>query len=133
MKKIRLISSAFVLLLFIVSCTKEPGPGGKATVKGKLKVQNYNSSFTVLQDTYYAAGKNIYIIYGDETAVGDNIDTAPDGSFEFRFLRKGKYKIFAVSKDKDHPTYTGTISITKDVEITDKKQTVDIGDLVVYD
>lgn len=133
MKKNKFIPVVFMLILLVVSCKKDPGTGGRAIIKGKLKVKNYNSSFTVLQDEYYAPGENIYIIYGDESSVGDNIDTAPDGTFEFKYLRKGKYKIFAVSKDKDNPTFTGTITISKETEITDKKQVIDLGDIVVYD
>lgn len=133
MNKLIVIAVASIGLLMFNSCAKEEGPGGKATITGKLKVLNYNSTFTTLLDEYYAPGKNVYIMYGDHTFADDNVDTGPDGTFTFEFLREGKYTIYAVSKDKNDPTFTGTISMQTTVEITDKKQVLDIGDLVVYD
>ncbi|MBC7410887.1 MAG: hypothetical protein H7331_00340 [Bacteroidia bacterium] len=134
MKKHSVYISLFIIVIaLITSCKKPEGQGGRATIQGKLLIRNYNSGFTILQDTFYVAGENVFIMYGNETTVGDNVKTAPDGSFKFEYLRKGKYKVFVISKDKQKPTFTGTISVVKSVEITTNKQTVDVGDIVAYD
>jgi hypothetical protein len=127
------ISICIIALALIASCKKPEGQGGRASIQGKLLIRNYNNGFTILQDTFYVAGENVFIMYGNETSVGDNVKTAPDGSFKFEYLRKGKYKIFVTSKDKQNPTFTGTIPVIKEVEITSNKQTVDVGDIVAYD
>ena len=42
-----------------------------------------------------------FIIYGDKDEIyDDNAKTSYDGTFKFKNLRKGKYKIFAYSKDE---------------------------------
>ncbi len=127
------ISIIIIALALIASCKKPEGQGGRATIKGKLLIRNYNNGFNILQDTFYVAGENVFIIYGNQTSVGDNVKTGPDGSFQFEYLRKGKYKIFVTSKDKQNPSFTGTISVIKEAEITTNKQIVDVGDIVAYD
>ena len=115
------------------SCTKEPGEGGRATIKGRVKIKSYNKEFTILKDEYYSQGDNVYITYGDNPAVQEKTKTSYDGTFEFPYLRKGKYKVFVVSKDSTSPDLTATISIIKEVEITAKKQTVQIPEITVID
>ena len=47
------------------------------------------------------ADEDIYIIYGDKDDVyDDNMKTNYDGTFKFKNLRKGNYKIYAYSKDE---------------------------------
>jgi hypothetical protein len=133
MKNYTIYFTTLLLILIGIGCKKPAGQGGRATIKGKLLIRNYNNGFTILQDTFYVAGQNVFILYGSETAVGDNVRTGPDGSFEFNYLRKGKYKVFVTSKDKQNPTFTGTVSVIKEAEITSTKQIVDVGDIVAYD
>jgi len=130
MKKIIL---ALVIIATIVACKKEPGEGGRATITGKIKVKDYNSEFTILMDEYYAQGENVYIIYGDGTAISEKTKTSYDGTYEFPYLRKGKYKIFVVSKDSTSANLTGDVSIVKEVEITTKKQTLVVPEITIID
>lgn len=120
-----------LILVAVGSCRKEPGEGGRSSIKGKVKVKDYNSEFTILIDEYYAQGENVYITYGDNTTVGENVKTSYDGSFEFPYLRKGKYKVFVVSKDTTSPGLTADVSVIKEVEITAKKQVVQLQDIVI--
>jgi len=132
MKKSILKKGVFLITLFgifmLFSCKKGPGDGGRASIKGKVFTVNYNSSFTVPQDSGYLGAQKVYIIYGNETAVGDNQDTNNDGSFEFNFLRKGKYKVYVFTK-----TLTNHLdsAVVKEVEITDRTQTVEIPDFKI--
>lgn len=131
MNIMRIFLMVSILGIIISGCKKEPGEGGRAKIRGKVYCKNYNSEFTVLINEYYAPGENVYIIYGDNTTVGDNVKTSSDGSFEFPYLRKGKYKIFAVSKDTTSPGLTGEVSVIKEIEIKSKKETVIVPDLVI--
>ena len=123
----------FAICISFSSCKKGPGEGGRATIKGRVKIKSYNKEFTILKDEYYSQGENVYITYGDNTAVQENTKTSYDGTFEFPYLRKGKYKVFVVSKDSTSPDLTATISIIKEVEITAKKQTIEIPEFTVID
>jgi hypothetical protein len=116
-----------------MSCTKEPGEGGRATIKGKVKVKAYNKEFTILKDEYYAQGEDVYITFGDNPAVQDKVKTSYDGSFEFPYLRKGTYSVFVVSKDTTSPELTGLTSVIQQVEITAKKQVVQLQEMTIID
>lgn len=132
MKKSILIKgiSFFIIfgVAFLISCKKGPGDGGRASIKGKVFTVNYNSAFTVPQDSGYLGAQKVYIIYGNETAVGDNQDTNNDGSFEFNFLRKGKYKVYVFTKTLANHIDS---AVVKEVEITDRTQTVEIPDFKI--
>lgn len=135
MKKIFYFIPALFLCLFFNSCSKGPGEGGKATIYGKLIVKNYDATFTTLQATYPAQAENIYIVYGDERTYGNSVKTNYDGTYEFPYLRPGKYTVFAYSKDTTR--YNGniitskTIEVKTEVEITSKKQEVQVPDMVI--
>ncbi len=120
-----------VLLFLCVQCKKAAGPGGKATIKGKIYVKNYNSNGTLLLNEYYIQGENVYITYDNDVAVGDNVKTSYDGTYVFPYLRKGKYKVFAVSKDINSSGLDATVAVIKEIEITGKKETIELSDIVI--
>ncbi|MBI5540409.1 MAG: hypothetical protein HY951_10155 [Bacteroidia bacterium] len=118
----------FILLIFAVtfySCKKGPGDGGRASIKGKVYTINYNSSFTVPQDSGYLGAQKVYLIYGDEIAVGDDQDSNNEGAYEFKYLRKGSYKVFVYTKTLANHIDS---AIVQEVEITDSKQTIELPD-----
>ncbi|MDQ3112397.1 MAG: hypothetical protein M3R17_21150, partial [Bacteroidota bacterium] len=85
-------------LLVIASCKSGSGPGGQATITGKVYVKgNWNTSCTLYTDSssgftpFYGPDMDVYLIYGDEPTYGDRVKTAPDGTFQFKYLRKGSY------------------------------------------
>ena len=129
MKKLIYIFCA-TMAITIFACKKDPGQGGFATIHGKLLVIDYNSNYTAVNDSFYAQGENIFITYGSDSSVADNVKTSFNGEFKFDYLRKGKYTIFAVSKDST-TTSSKTKAVIKHIEITEKKQNIDIGDIVV--
>lgn len=118
-----------VLVTAVLSaCKKGPGEGGRATIKGRVFAVNYNSAMTVPQDSGYIGGQKVYIVYGDENAVGDNIDTDNNGSFEFRYLRKGNYKVYVYSKTNPNQLDT---AILQKVEVTEKKADITLSDFKI--
>ena len=125
-----LLINLFITLAFW-SCTKTEGVGGQASVKGKIYVKEFNSSFTQQIDEYYGMEENVYLIYGNNTVYDDDMKTNFDGSFEFKYLNKGSYRIFVYSKDSTFTVAGGKEPIFIDFEITDKKEAVDLGDITI--
>ncbi len=115
---------AILLGTIFSSCEKDAGEGGSSSVTGYVHVTDYNASFLIIQGEYPGADEDVYIIYGDEVAIGDRVKAGPDGRFEFKYLREGKYTVYVYSEDT---SLAGNIAVSKVVEITDKKQTVDAG------
>jgi hypothetical protein len=131
MKRSLYILLCMISVLFIVtSCSKDAGQGGNSSIFGKVYVKDYNSTFTVLQSEYYGGELDVYIIYGDEKSYGDRTRTNYDGTYEFKYLRPGKYHIYAYSRDSTLQT-TSLLPIIKDVEITKRKQTVEVPEITI--
>lgn len=137
-KSLFFLFSLSSLLFLGTGCTKVEGPGGAATIKGKIHLKVHDGADNLLYE-YDAPKFDVYIIYGDaegEAYFDDDIETSYDGSFEFSFLEPGNYQIFVYEdcNNAQAPTcYSGKIVTVYDVEITDKKQVVDLGVINVYE
>jgi hypothetical protein len=130
-------SSSFACIVLLsmqlfVSCKKEAGEGGNASIRGKIWVKDYNANFTVINGEYPGADEDVYIIYGDDISYGDKVSASPDGSFEFKYLRKGKYRIYVYSKDKTLTSPSLTTSVQVEATISKNKEKVDVGTIEIY-
>lgn len=137
-KQVIIISITALLIIFILSCKKEPGSGGNSSIKGKVWVKQYDLTFENILRQFNGADVDVYIIYGDEVSYGDRVKSDYEGDFEFKYLRKGSYKIYAYSKDSAEAWAGGSVktdlppkAIVKDVMVTDKKQTVDVETITI--
>lgn len=120
------------LVLALGSCKKPAGEGGNSSIKGNVWVHDYNKSLTILQYQYTGVDVDVYIIYGDDTSYGDKIKTNGNGEFEFKYLRKGNYKIYAISEERIGNTNDSKeVAVMVDASISGKKQTVDVGQLII--
>ena len=126
MRLTNLFLAGGIALLTLPGCEKDPGEGGNSSIAGYLHVTDYNASFVIVQGEYPGADEDVYIIYGDDISYGDRIRSGPDGRFEFKYLREGKYTVYAYSDDT---TLSGNSVVSIPVEITKKKQTVEIDTL----
>lgn len=124
MKKVIFLLIA-VWAVALISCEKEPGKGGNATLYGRVWVRDYNTTFTALLDAYWAQNEDVFIVYGDEKGVSDRVRTSYNGSFQFKYLRPGKYTIFAYSKDSTLQTLA-EIPIIRTVVIGDNDKDVEV-------
>jgi len=132
MRKTLKFSLFSLILVFLASsCEKDPGEGGNSSISGKVYVREYNKSFTTLDAEYFAPDEDIYIIYGDGTSSNDDLKTGPNGDFIFRYLRPGKYTLYAYSADSAGTSASGMIPVYVDVEITEKNQTIDAGTIII--
>ena len=127
--KLSLLSLFIFSLFSISSCKNEEGEGGQASITGKIWIKRYNTFGTLVIGEFAGAYEDVYIVYGDDETYGDRVETNPDGVYEFKYLRPGKYTIYAYS--------TGpSLSVTRvaeqvEVDITKKKQTVDAGTIEI--
>jgi hypothetical protein len=129
MKKIN--SLAVIVIVLLLSCKKEPGEGGFASIEGKVFLKNYDAFFSILSSQYYQPGETVYIIYGDQTEVGNTVKTSYDGSFKFNYLRKGKYKVYVIGEDSSITNRSNPKIEMVEVTISGKKDKKNIGDLVI--
>jgi hypothetical protein len=126
-----LIAAVFINCIF--SCKKPAGPGGQASVSGKVYTNDFDNTFSYLLTKGYRAGEKVYIIYGDNTSIGNKMETSPDGVFEFKYLTKGHYKVYANSVDTSVKVKgnSASFSVMREFDITDQKQKVQLDDIVI--
>lgn len=127
----RTIFLCLIIALF-AGCKKPAGEGGNSSIKGTVWVHDYDKNMTVVQYQYVGVDIEVYIIYGDDLTAGDKVNTNANGEFQFNYLRKGNYKVYAISKEKIGTSNdTKDVAVSLDVSITDKKQTVDAGQIII--
>jgi hypothetical protein len=132
MNKLR-ITFFLLISVLVFACRKAPGEGGGATIKGTLYVKNFHSPEVPYASDDVGADERIYIVYGDKNVPDDDIRTGPNGEFEFRYLRKGKYKIYAYSLDPKTLSDDNSIAVVKEVEITKNNELVTLDDFYIYE
>ena len=124
------------------SCEKDAGEGGTSTIVGRVLVYRYDVNQTAIVDTVLGSREDVYIIYGgDNSTYDDDFETSYDGSFRFSNLRKGKYTLFAYSRDTTglyqsfFPNGQNSllIPIRVNVEITNNKSEVQASDIIIFD
>lgn len=127
--------SAFLIILlssFLLSCSKEAGDGGNSTIYGKIIAHNYNAEFTNLKGIYPAADEDVYIIYGNDYSYSERVRTSYEGVYEFKYLRKGDYTIYAYSKDSTLTLPSEMYAVIRKVKIDDNQQTVQVEDMKIF-
>lgn len=137
MKTSAILNKAIAILAItclFVSCKKPPGEGGKARIRGTVWMEEWNTTLTVKSSDYAAYDEDVYIIYGDDVSYSDKTKTNYNGEFEFKYLRKGKYKIYVYTESKVFPPVSGAgkFSIVMDVEIKDKKEVKTMDKITIY-
>ena len=110
--------AAIGTLLLLTGCSKDPGEGGRAEIRGVVYEQRYNGSNPVGQP-YPVAEQRVYIIYGNGDFADDDTRTGPNGEFRFPWLRKGEYQLYAIGECQNCPS--GSEGVYVDVKITGRK------------
>jgi len=127
----RIVIILILAFASFISCKKEPGEGGFASIEGKVLLKNYDATYTILQSEYYAAGETVYIIYGNGTEIGNTVKTSYDGSFKFNYLNKGNYKVYVLGEDPTKPYLSEPKEELVEVTISEKKQKITLDDFVI--
>ncbi len=114
--------------LILISCRKGPGEGGNSSIRGYVHVLDYNASQVILLGEYPGADEWVYIIYGDDVSYGDRTRANYEGRFEFKYLRKGDYKVYVYSQDT---TLAGIRPVVKNITIRKNKEIVEAGTFTI--
>jgi hypothetical protein len=135
MRSIKICLQLLVCLITFaaLSCKKPAGPGGRSTVKGKVYAYDYDNTVKYLVSKGYSSGEKVYIIYGNNTAIDNNMVTSIDGAFEFKYLTKGHYKIFVNSLDTSFKIKGNDteIPVVREFDINKPGETVTLEDIVI--
>ncbi|MBC7695876.1 MAG: carboxypeptidase regulatory-like domain-containing protein [Burkholderiales bacterium] len=117
-----------VLILNIISCKKTPGEGGNATIKGAFWDRNHDQFFTYVTGRYPAVNATVYLFFGEDSSPGTSVKTNSNGEFEFKYLRKGKYRVVAYSKQIQSTSSTPKeFPVETILNISKRKEVKDIG------
>lgn len=100
-------------VLVLIGCSKDPGDGGRAEIRGVVLMQNVSLSGNPVDDPFPAVDERVYIIYGDGQYFDDDTRTGPNGEFRFPWLRKGSYRIYAVSECDNEGCREGVFQAAK--------------------
>ncbi|MCB0401499.1 MAG: hypothetical protein KDD41_05405 [Flavobacteriales bacterium] len=120
MKRYTLILS--VALLGLISCTKEEGEGGRSSIRGTVHMTDKNGAN---QGEYDVPDYDVYIIYGDKDDIyDDDMKTNYDGTFQFKNLRKGNYRVYVYTTDANEPS--GLAPVFKSISLGNNED-ADIG------
>ncbi|MBL4593246.1 MAG: hypothetical protein JKX68_05445 [Flavobacteriales bacterium] len=86
-----------IISISLYSCAKEEGEGGRSSITGTVHMNDITGG---IQGEYNVPDYDIYIIYGDENNIyDDRMRTNYDGTFQFKNLREGSYRIYAYTRD----------------------------------
>ena len=94
----RIVFALLMACFSLVACNNKEGEGGTGTVQGYLMQVNHpDDDYQLNVDTANAAKTDVFIIYGDDEFHGDDVETGPDGFYQFEYLTPGEYTVFAYS------------------------------------
>jgi len=132
------ISIALIGVSLLASCSKEPGKGGNASIRGKVRLEArilLNNPATAVY-TAPAADWDVYIVYGDGPGPDDRIRSNYDGEFEFNYLREGDYTVYVYSNDTSATAVNlqspDKVAFRQSVTIGDRKEEITLRDFTVY-
>lgn len=98
MKYGRIILAFLVMCFALSSCNNKEGEGGTGTIRGYVKLVHHpDDDYQLNVDTLNAAKTDVFIVYGNDEFYGDDIETDPDGLYQFEYLTPGDYTVFAYS------------------------------------
>ena len=87
-----------IMALALPSCNKGPGEGGSGTLQGYVKLVHHpDDDYTLTPDTMAAAKTDVFLVYGDQAYFGDDVESGPDGMYQFEYLLPGEYTVFSYS------------------------------------
>lgn len=96
MKRTLILLFIAILTCCFISCNKNEGEGGRATIEGTVYVINHpDDNYTLETDTMAAAKTDVFIIYGNDNYIGDDVETDQNGHYRFKYLKPGTYTILA--------------------------------------
>jgi hypothetical protein len=127
----RFVPIITVFLVLFSACNKGSGPGGRASIKGKIFAKNLTSNLSVINDSGFVGDHQVYLSYGDNLSVSEKVETSYTGDFEFLYLRPGKYTLYTYSK-QIYGIGLLDSAVVSSLEIKDKSEAMDLGVIRIY-
>jgi hypothetical protein len=120
--KIKITGSIIVLLAFFsTACTQQEGIGGNSHIKGKIQLNYYNDDFSLLlsDEPIPLADEDVFLIFGNDSVIGEKTTTSNSGNFEYKYLWPGNYKLYyyaddSTGKSKEKVPVVHNITLGKD-------------------
>lgn len=122
----------FIVSALLIAACKKEGVGGDASITGSIWVEKWNSTFTQQIGQYAGKDLYVYIVYGSHDGYDKRVKTDFNGRFEFPYLYKGSYTVYAYSRDSTFSDASGTVALVRPVEITGKNENVEVDRFVVF-
>ncbi len=119
------------------ACEKDSGEGGTSVIEGQVyKIFTFQNPTTGLIDTTYFlldAGKDVFIIYGDDKTevYDDKFETDYNGKYHFEYLRKGDYTLYTYADSTDGSMIKHDYPIFQQITITSNNSTNTVEDFVI--
>jgi hypothetical protein len=85
--------------LILVSCENPEGFGGTGSISGTITEYFYSDDYSSQIYQQPAVDEEVFILFGDDNALGDRVNTGMNGEFRFDYLYPGNYQIYYRSKD----------------------------------
>lgn len=126
------ISFIFFFCLILISCAKQEGEGGLASIEGVVMIQNVNPLLEKVGDLHRATDKKVFISYGNNEFVDNDVSTSPEGKFIFNYLTPGDYSVFVYSDDTTLYNSAENMVIKKQISIKDKKEKAKLDTIIIY-
>lgn len=89
---LRCLTVSLILFLVFVSCKKNEGLGGRATIKGDVFAYDINAA-GMLQDSGWIQDQDVFLSFGSNSSLDLRARTNEKGEYEFRGLQKGNYTL----------------------------------------
>lgn len=106
---------------------------GKARIRGRVKVMNYNSDYSVLLEEYYAVDERVYLVDPRNPFAVDDVRTNLDGYYEFDDLFPGEYWVYIYGEDSTGQTPGGILPVVDTVQISGNNESILLPELVRVD
>ena len=126
-----------IIVLGFTACEKPAGEGGTSVIEGQVyKIFTFQNPTTGLIDTTYFlldAGKDVFIIYGDDKSelYDDKFETDYNGKYHFEYLRKGDYTLYTYADSTDGSMIKHDYPIFQKITISSNNSTKKVADFVI--
>jgi len=118
----------FLICCMAISCEKSEGFGGTASISGTVTEHFYNDDYSLLIHERAAVDEEVFIVFGDDKALGNRVRTNQNGQFMFKYLFPGQYEVYIISGD---PASELNLDVEKAWKVVlDKGEDLDMGELL---
>ncbi len=128
----------YIISLSFLACEKPEGEGGNSVIEGQVyEIFTWQNDSTGLIDTLYFkledAGKDVFIIYGDDKSkiYDDKFEIDYNGRYHFEYLRKGNYTVYLYADSTDNSNVKYEFPIFKSITISSNKSYNLVDDFVI--